>query len=135
MKTNSTNIILTELSIVTNIGLDHTHLLGNTIEKIAFEKAGIIKKNIPVVIGETDAKTKKVFITKAKSENSKIVFADQKIKVVPLSNNNEFLKLQIFNEENCFSSTGIKRFVKFFMIQSFMYSVLYDFRLILLKQL
>ncbi len=98
---DSTNVITPLLSIITNIGLDHTHLLGNTIEKIAFEKAGIIKKNIPVVIGETDAKTKKVFIAKAKSEQSKIVFADQKIKVLPLSSNNEFLKLQIFNEENC----------------------------------
>jgi dihydrofolate synthase/folylpolyglutamate synthase len=50
---DSTNIIRPELSIITNIGLDHTQFLGDTLEKIAFEKAGIIKNEIPVVIGET----------------------------------------------------------------------------------
>jgi dihydrofolate synthase/folylpolyglutamate synthase len=58
---DSTNIITPELSIITNIGWDHMNMLGDTLEKIAFEKAGIIKKNIPVVIGEVIAETKPVF--------------------------------------------------------------------------
>jgi dihydrofolate synthase/folylpolyglutamate synthase len=74
---DSTNIIHPELSVITNIGWDHMNILGDTLEKIAFEKAGIIKKNIPVVIGETQPETKQVFIDKAAQENSPISFADQ----------------------------------------------------------
>ena len=74
---DSTNIIKPELSIITNIGFDHTQFLGNTLDKIAIEKAGIIKQNIPIVIGETQAETTDVFINKAKEKNSKIIFADQ----------------------------------------------------------
>ncbi|HEU4901486.1 MAG TPA: folylpolyglutamate synthase/dihydrofolate synthase family protein [Flavisolibacter sp.] len=58
---DSTNIISPELSVITNIGWDHMNMLGNTLEEIATEKAGIIKKNIPVVIGETLPETKPVF--------------------------------------------------------------------------
>ncbi|WP_299258236.1 folylpolyglutamate synthase/dihydrofolate synthase family protein [uncultured Aquimarina sp.] len=72
---DSTNIIIPEISIITNIGLDHTQFLGNTLSKIASEKAGIIKKNVPVVIGRTTAETKKVFINKALSLQSNIFFA------------------------------------------------------------
>ena len=74
---DSTNIITPELSVITNIGFDHTQYLGDTLEKIAGEKAGIIKKNIPVVIGETQPETKMVFKSKAEATNSKIYFADQ----------------------------------------------------------
>jgi dihydrofolate synthase/folylpolyglutamate synthase len=74
---DSTNIIYPELSVITNIGWDHMNILGDTLEKIAFEKAGIIKKNIPVVIGETQPEIKHVFIDKAAQENSPISFADQ----------------------------------------------------------
>jgi dihydrofolate synthase / folylpolyglutamate synthase len=74
---DSTNVILPELSIITNIGWDHMNLLGETLEAIASEKAGIIKKNIPVVIGETQPETKDIFIGKAKQENAQICFADQ----------------------------------------------------------
>ncbi len=73
-----TNIISPKLSIITNISLDHTDLLGESIEKIAMEKSGIIKPNTTVVIGETDDLTKDIFINKATSQRSKIVFADQK---------------------------------------------------------
>ncbi|WP_299111902.1 folylpolyglutamate synthase/dihydrofolate synthase family protein [uncultured Winogradskyella sp.] len=79
---DSTNIITPELSVITNIGIDHTQFLGDTREKIAGEKAGIIKKNIPVVIGETHSETKKVFKRKATATGSKIYFADQGIKNV-----------------------------------------------------
>lgn len=74
---DSTNIITPELSVITNISFDHTALLGNTIEKIAFEKAGIIKKNIPVVIGETQTDTVNIFKQKAAENNSEIFFADK----------------------------------------------------------
>jgi len=73
---DSTNLITPELSVITNIGLDHVKFLGDTLEKIAHEKAGIIKPNIPVVIGETQPETKPVFIDKAKECGSEIYFAD-----------------------------------------------------------
>ncbi len=76
---DSTNIITPDLSIITNIGFDHTQFLGDTLEEIANEKAGIIKKNIPVVIGETHSKTKAVFRAKAIETDSEIFFADQLI--------------------------------------------------------
>lgn len=82
---DSTNIINPELSIITNIGLDHVQFLGNTKPKIASEKAGIIKKNIPVVIGETHPETSEVFIEKAKAQDSEIYFADRLIKNAPPS--------------------------------------------------
>jgi dihydrofolate synthase/folylpolyglutamate synthase len=74
---DSTNIITPELSVITNIGLDHVQFLGNTLEKIAGEKAGIIKEGIPVVIGETQAETHQVFENKANECHSPIYFADQ----------------------------------------------------------
>ncbi|AUC80613.1 folylpolyglutamate synthase/dihydrofolate synthase family protein [Lacinutrix sp. Bg11-31] len=73
---DSTNIITPEVSVITNIGLDHTQFLGNTLESIAKEKAGIIKSNIPVVIGETQIETKEVFNKIARNNNAKIIFAD-----------------------------------------------------------
>lgn len=75
---DSTNIITPQLCVITNIGKDHTQFLGDTYEAIAIEKAGIIKKNIPVVIGETLPETKKVFIEKAKQNDSLIYFAEDK---------------------------------------------------------
>jgi dihydrofolate synthase/folylpolyglutamate synthase len=73
---DSTNIISPVLSVITNIGHDHMDLLGNTIEKIATEKAGIIKKKTPVIISETQQETKNVFIKKAEENDSPITFAD-----------------------------------------------------------
>ena len=72
---DSTNIIIPIISVITNIGLDHVQFLGDTLEKIASEKAGIIKQNIPVVIGEYTAETKPVFEQTAKGENAPIYFA------------------------------------------------------------
>ena len=74
---DSTNVIKPELSIITNIGLDHTQFLGDTLEKIAGEKAGIIKDGVPVVIGETQAETKPVFDAVAATHNAPITYADQ----------------------------------------------------------
>ena len=72
---DSTNIITPLVSVITNIGLDHTQFLGDTLPKIAAEKAGIIKSNIPVVIGECLDETKSVFVAKSKTENAPIYFA------------------------------------------------------------
>jgi dihydrofolate synthase / folylpolyglutamate synthase len=74
---DSTNIIKPILSIITNIGLDHTDLLGDTIEKIAQEKAGIIKEGVPIVIGETYPQTKTIFENIADDLYAEIIFADQ----------------------------------------------------------
>lgn len=79
---DSTNIITPEVSVITNIGLDHTLFLGTTLEQIAGEKAGIIKPHIPVVIGETQKETSPVFKTIAGKNRSEIVFADQTISTV-----------------------------------------------------
>lgn len=93
---DSTNIIKPELSIITNISLDHVKFLGDSEDKIAVEKAGIIKKMIPVVIGETQIKTKDVFIEKAKAENSEIFFADKIFQCERITENN-ILDYQSFN--------------------------------------
>lgn len=74
---DSTNVIIPEISIITNIGKDHMQFLGDTLEKIAVEKAGIIKKNVPIIIGETQPEIKHVFVSKAKELGSAIYFADQ----------------------------------------------------------
>jgi dihydrofolate synthase/folylpolyglutamate synthase len=76
---DATNIITPLVSVITNIGLDHTQFLGNTHEAIAIEKAGIIKPGIPVVIGEYTPETKPVFLAKAKEKDSEIYFASELI--------------------------------------------------------
>jgi dihydrofolate synthase/folylpolyglutamate synthase len=77
---DSTNILLPEVAVITNIGLDHTEFLGETLPEIAFEKAGIIKNKIPIVIGEEQAVVKSVFIAKAAAENVPIYFASDALK-------------------------------------------------------
>ena len=74
---DSTNVITPQLSIITNISYDHTQFLGNTLQDIAREKAGIIKENVPVVIGETHPQTKNVFKEIAEEKHAKVTFADQ----------------------------------------------------------
>lgn len=74
---DATNVILPEVSIITSIGLDHTQFLGTTLTSIASEKAGIIKNNVPVVIGQTHEETQGVFIQKAKECAAPITFADE----------------------------------------------------------
>ena len=79
---DATNIILPEVALITNIGLDHVHILGNTLPEIAGEKAGIIKQNTPVVISETQPETIQVFQDKADSLNASISFADKIYKIL-----------------------------------------------------
>ncbi len=74
---DSTNIVMPDLSVITNIGLDHTAFLGNSIPEVATEKAGIIKNGIPVVIGESQEETKSVFDEFVSKNNTKIYYADQ----------------------------------------------------------
>lgn len=74
---DSTNIITPLVSVITNIGFDHTQFLGNTLSSIAKEKAGIIKHNIPVVIGEYVSETKEVFVEFAQKRQSSIYFAQE----------------------------------------------------------
>jgi len=93
---DSTNIITPEISVITNISLDHTNMLGNTLQEIAAEKAGIIKKAIPVVIGETQAESRPVFIAKAKEVNAPVLFADDLLHAKGISVKNGMLKLSIY---------------------------------------
>jgi dihydrofolate synthase/folylpolyglutamate synthase len=76
---DSTNIITPELSLITNISFDHRDLLGNTLAKIATEKAGIIKKNVPVIIGEHASETDSVFMEKARQLSANISFAEDEV--------------------------------------------------------
>jgi len=74
---DSTNILTPVLSIITNVSFDHMQFLGNTLESIAGEKAGIIKKGVPVIIGETQDETSQIFIQQAKKNETPVIFADQ----------------------------------------------------------
>ncbi|MGI9550215.1 MAG: bifunctional folylpolyglutamate synthase/dihydrofolate synthase [Aurantibacter sp.] len=76
---DSTNIITPEVSLITNIGYDHLDMLGDTLQKIAIEKAGIIKENVPVVISEFQEEVADTFRTIAQEKNAKIIFAEKEI--------------------------------------------------------
>jgi dihydrofolate synthase/folylpolyglutamate synthase len=94
---DSTNVITPLISVITNIGLDHMNLLGDTLEKITKEKAGIIKKNIPVVIGERQPEIENIFLKKAKEMNAGIFFADEQYRCEPVAINEQFfLTLNIY---------------------------------------
>ena len=96
---DSTNIITPILSIITNIGYDHMDILGDTLEKIAAEKAGIIKQNVPVVIGEYLAETKDMFINKAKEANAPIYFAQDKYNVSNINYSTQLLSCDVTDTE------------------------------------
>jgi dihydrofolate synthase/folylpolyglutamate synthase len=96
---DSTNIIMPELSVITNIGYDHMNLLGNTLEKIAYEKAGIIKKNIPVIIGESINETKQVFQSTAKEKDAPLIFAQDKFYVQDFSYKHLQLKVEVVDKK------------------------------------
>lgn len=95
---DSTNVIVPELSIITNIGYDHMNILGDTLEKIAFEKAGIIKQNIPVVIGEVIDETRAVFESSAKEKNASIIFAQHNFYVQDFNYEHDHLKVEVVNK-------------------------------------
>jgi dihydrofolate synthase / folylpolyglutamate synthase len=97
---DSTNIITPLLSLITNISFDHTDILGDTLPKIAFEKAGIIKPNIPVVISERNFETESVFIGKAQTENAPLYFAEDYFKVTNFEEKDLFLKINLLDLSN-----------------------------------
>jgi len=97
---DSTNIITPILSVITNIDFDHIQFLGHTLEKIAYEKAGIIKNKIPAVIGESNPETDKVFITKTNECNSKIIFADKNFSIKPVNQWNIYNDTIIYTSYN-----------------------------------
>lgn len=78
---DSTNVITPVLSVITNISFDHKDILGDTLEKIAFEKAGIIKTTIPVVISQRQSEVENVFITKAKQQHAPLMFASDEFAI------------------------------------------------------
>ncbi len=84
-----TNIIDPDLSIITNISFDHVNLLGSTLPKIAAEKAGIIKPNTPVIIGESLPETKTLFEKRAKQENAPIIFAQNSNQILSVCSDNK----------------------------------------------
>lgn len=85
---DSTNIITPVVSVITNIGWDHTDLLGDTLSKIAIEKAGIIKKNIPVVISERQPDIEEVFLSRSMAFGSELFFASDTYRVTLTTNDN-----------------------------------------------
>ena len=98
---DSTNVISPEVSVITNIGLDHTQFLGDTLEKIAIEKGGIIKYNIPIIIGEVLPETKPVFEKIAKVHRSPICFVEDE--------NIEEYKIDLLGDyQNKNSKTAVK---------------------------
>ncbi|MFL5789476.1 MAG: bifunctional folylpolyglutamate synthase/dihydrofolate synthase [Flavisolibacter sp.] len=92
---DSTNIITPELSVITNIGWDHMNILGNSLEEIAFEKAGIIKENIPVVIGEKKQETIFIFQSVAATNNASIYFAEDSFHIENYKLSDKNLKVDI----------------------------------------
>ncbi len=92
---DSTNVVTPLLSVITNIGLDHTQFLGNTITQIAREKAGIIKPGVPVVIGETDQESADVFKHTAAENKAEITFADQVVEIIRELNNADPDRLKV----------------------------------------
>lgn len=92
---DSTNIITPELAIITNIGWDHMNMLGSTLEKIAAEKAGIIKEKIPVVIGEKNPETMAVFVQVAEAKKAPLLFAEEHCRAVSYHWDQERLLLEV----------------------------------------
>jgi len=98
---DSTNIITPLLSVITNIAFDHTEFLGDTQEKIAIEKAGIIKKKVPAIIGEVTQQTRPVFIEKAKKMNAPLFFAQEKYQTLKRNDlPNGKMNIEIISKEN-----------------------------------
>ena len=103
---DSTNVINPEVSVITNIGLDHTQFLGTTLAEIASEKAGIIKSKIPVVIGEAKPETTAVFLDKARKEKSPILFVEEE-EEIPEFKTDLLGNYQIKNYKTAYATLGV----------------------------
>jgi len=97
---DSTNVILPELSVITNIGMDHMNILGDTLELIAAEKAGIIKKQVTAIIGESADTTDEVFSSMAAALHAPIVFADKRYYASDWTHKNGYLVTDIVNSHD-----------------------------------
>ncbi|NLA25224.1 MAG: bifunctional folylpolyglutamate synthase/dihydrofolate synthase, partial [Bacteroidales bacterium] len=118
---DSTNIISPLISIITNISLDHTQFLGSDLASIAKEKAGIIKPNTPVIIGQTHDETAKVFKEIANANNAEILFADQEFNANLISENKDF---NLFNVNNEFEQKlDLKGHYQMFNLQTVLASI------------
>ncbi|MEI5985722.1 MULTISPECIES: bifunctional folylpolyglutamate synthase/dihydrofolate synthase [Sphingobacterium] len=95
---DSTNIISPELCLISNIGMDHMNVLGDTLEEIAGEKAGIIKANTPVVISEKQADIQHVFIEKAAAMQAELTFATDVLELVRADRTSEGLQVEVLNK-------------------------------------
>src|SRR5690606_31410176 len=104
---DSTNVINPILSIITNISLDHVSMLENSFEEIAFEKAGIIKNKIPVIISERSDSTSPIFLEKANTTQSKIIFASDEWDAEILEKNNNDILIKV-HKTQAKSSTSIQ---------------------------
>jgi len=102
---DSTNIITPEVSVITNIGWDHMNLLGDTLEKIAGEKAGIIKYGVPVVIGETIPESLPVFENKAAENSSPLHLAQQDYEVLKKEWKDHLLQLDVLDKRSAIHTT------------------------------
>src|SRR5690606_25220428 len=91
---DSTNVVTPLISVITNIGYDHTYMLGDTLQEIAAEKAGIIKTGIPVVVGEWQPEVSGVFERVAKEHQSSLVFASKEWQVKHLRNDHDYQYLE-----------------------------------------
>lgn len=102
---DSTNIITPLVSIITNIGYDHMNILGDSLEKISFEKAGIIKPNVPVVVGETLEVTKPVFLQKAVESNAPVYFSEEEFTILDIQSTTGQLICTIKNNNTDLAET------------------------------
>lgn len=100
---DATNIIIPEVSVVTNIGLEHTDLLGNTIEKVATEKAGIIKPNVPLVLGEADEQYNHVFEERASALGSRVIYAQQEFELSECRRERDFQQVVLSRQRDAHS--------------------------------
>lgn len=97
---DSTNIIHPDVALITNIGMDHMNLLGNSLEEITVEKAGIIKANTPVVISESNSITAPIFINRAAEMDAGLFFADQFIKARCIEKTSTYQKIEIVSADS-----------------------------------
>ena len=98
---DSTNVIRPEIAVITNIGFDHTQFLGDTLEKIAVEKAGIIKPDIPIVIGESQMETQAVFSEVAEKLKARIYFAEESFSIKNIAEA-DFLSCDVYRDNKLY---------------------------------
>lgn len=96
---DSTNIITPEACLITNISFDHMNLLGDTLEKISAEKAGIIKPRIPVVVSQYQSESAPIFSARARELKSPIEFADKNYRIISAQQSKGFLQVKLFNKK------------------------------------